>query len=113
MRGFTTLLLGRYFAAELVDKGMANRDDGLDVFLRMEQLSAYVRHVAHGVAGDIRGIERVRKTVDETRGRVPIHADRRGWIFSDQKVYGLWGLYSVSARTSGLIPEGDFDVMAD
>ncbi len=45
---------------------MANRDDGLDVFLRMEQLSAYVRHVAHGVAGDIRGIERVRKTVDET-----------------------------------------------
>ena len=113
VRGFTTLLLGRYFAAELVDKGMANRDDGLDVFLRMEQLSAYVRHVAHGVAGDIRGIERVRKTVDETRGRVPIHADRRGWILSDQKVYGLWGLYSVSARTSGLIPEGDLDVMAD
>ena len=24
-----------------------------------------------------------------------------------------WGLYSVSARTSGLIPEGDLDVMAD
>ena len=37
VRGFTTLLLGRYFAAELVDKGMANREDALDVFLRMEQ----------------------------------------------------------------------------
>ena len=113
VRGFTTLLLGRYFAAELVDKGMASREDALDVFLRMEQLSAYVRHVAHGVEGEIRGIERVRKTVDETRGRVPIHADRRGWILSDQKVYGLWGLYSVSARTSGLIPEGALDVTED
>ena len=112
VRGFTTLLLGR-FAAELVDKGMASREDALDVFLRMEQLSAYVRHVAHGVEGEIRGIERVRKTVEETRGRVPIHADRRGWILSDQKVYGLWGLYSVSARTSGLIPEGALDVTED
>ena len=110
VRGFTTLLLGRYFAAELVDKGMANREDALDVFLRMEQVSAYVRHVAHGVEGEIRGIERVRKTVEESRGRVPIHADRRGWILSDQKVYGLWGLYSVSARTSGLLPEGALDV---
>ena len=113
VRGFTTLLLGRYFAAELVDKGMASREDALDVFLRMEQLSAYVRHVAHGVEGEIRGIERVRKTVEETRGRVPIHADRRGSILSDQKVYGLWGLYSVSARTSGLIPEGALDVTED
>ena len=113
VRGFTTLLLGRYFAAELVDRGMASREDALDVFLRMEQLSAYVRYVAHGVEGEIRGIERVRKTVDEARGRVPIHTDRRGWILSDQKVYGLWGLYSVSARTSGLIPEGALDVTED
>ena len=113
MRGFTTLLLGRYFAAELVDKGMARKEDALDVFLRMEQLSAYVRYVAHDVEGEIRGIERVRKTVDETRGRVPIHADRRGWILSDQKVYGLWGLYSVPARTSGLIPEGALNVTED
>ena len=113
VRGFTTLLLGRYFAAELVDKGMASREDALDVFLRMEQISAYVRHVAHKAEGEIRGIERVRKTVEEKRGRVPIQADRRGWILSDQKVYGLWGLYSVSARTSGLIPEGALDVTDD
>ena len=81
VRGFTTLLLGRYFAAELVDRGMTSREDALDVFLRMEQLSAYVRHVAHGVEGEIRGIERVRKTVDETRGRVPIHAGDDRWFY--------------------------------
>lgn len=73
----------------------------------------WFHYVAHGVEGEVRGIERVRKTVDESRGRVPIHADRRGWILSDQKVYGLWGLYSVPARTSGLIPEGALDVTED
>ena len=52
VRGFTTLLLGRYFAAELVDRGMATREDALDIFLRMEQLSAYVRYVAHGALGE-------------------------------------------------------------
>ena len=31
-------------------------------------------------------------------------------ILSDQKTYGLWGLYSVPARTSGMILEGSFDV---
>ena len=56
VRGFTTLLLGRYFAAELVAEGRASREDALDVFLRMEQLGAYVQHVAHGVEGSIRGI---------------------------------------------------------
>ncbi len=110
VRGFTTLLLARYFAAELVAEGRASREDALDVFLRMEQLGAYVQHVAHGVEGDIRGIERVRRSVHENKGRVPIQANRRGMILSDQKVYGLWGLYSVPARRSDLIPEGPLDV---
>ena len=110
VRGFTVLLLGRYFAADLVDRGMAAREDALDVFLRMEQIGAYVRHVAHGVEGEIRGIERVKRFVDEQSGKVAIAADRRGMILSDQKVYGLWGLYSVPARTSGLIPDGALDV---
>lgn len=113
VRGFTILLLGRYFAADLLDRGMATREDVLDIFLRMEQIGAYVRHVAHGVNGGIRGIERVQRFVDEQRGNVIIAADRRGMILSDQKVYGLWGLYSVPARTSGLIPDGALDVMPD
>lgn len=92
---------------------MATREDVLDIFLRMEQVGAYVRHVAHGVMGEIRGIERVQRFVDEKQGNVIIAADRRGMILSDQKVYGLWGLYSVPARTSGLIPDGTIDVVPD
>ena len=111
IRGFTVLLLGRYFAADLLDRGMANREDALDIFLRMEQVGAYVRHVAHGVKGEIRGIERVQRFTDERHGNVVIAADRRRMILSDQKVYGLWGLYSVPARTSGLIPQDALDVM--
>ena len=113
VRGFTTLLLGRYFAAELVERGMATREDALDIFLRMEQICAYAQYVGHGIDDDIRGIERVKKFVDEQNGRVAIQTDRRGMILSDQKTYGLWGLYSVPARRSGLIPEGPLDVSAD
>ncbi len=110
VRGFTTLLLGRYFAAELVTEGRASREDALDVFLRMEQLCAYLRHGEHDAGGAIRGIERVKQSIKDNKGRVPIRADRKGMILADQKVYGLWGLYSVPARTSTLIPEGPLDV---
>ena len=58
MRGFTVLLLARYFVADLVDKGMAHQEDALSVSLRMEQLGASVRYEQHGVEGEIRGIER-------------------------------------------------------
>ena len=61
VRGFTTLLLGRYFAADLVDRGMANREDALDIFLRMEQICAYAQYVGAGVDDNIRGIERVKR----------------------------------------------------
>ena len=110
VRGFTILLLGRYFAADLADRGMATKEDALDIFLRMEQVGAYVRHAAHGDEEGIRGIERVKRFLDEYRGRVPIQADQRGMILADQKVYGLWGLYSVPARTSSLIPDGPLGV---
>ena len=110
VRGFTILLLGRYFAADLVDQGMAAPEDALDVFLRMEQIGGYVRYVGHAVEGEIRGIERVKRFVHEQAGHVNISADRRSMILADQKVYGLWGLYSVPARTSGLLPVGTRDV---
>ena len=77
----------------------------LDAFLRFEQVGAYVRHVAHGVEGDIRGIERVRSRIEEHRGLVPIRADPDGFILGDQRVNGLWGLFSVSARASRLIAD--------
>ncbi len=110
VRGYTILLLGRYFASDLVDRGMAVAEDALNIFLRMEQIGAYVRHVAHKVEGEIRGIERVKRFVHCQAGNVKISTDRRGMILADQKVYGLWGLYSVPARTSGLLLDGAIGV---
>lgn len=105
-RGFTILLLGRYLAHRAIEDGWIGRDRALDAFLRFEQIGAYVRHVAHDVMGDIRGIERVQFRVEENRGLVPIRADSQGLILGDQKVNGLWGLFSVPARVSRLIPDG-------
>jgi len=110
VRGFTILLLGRYFAARLIEDGTVSQEEALNVFLRMEQIGAYIRYVAHKLEGNIRGIERVMTFLEEGRGKVNIQSDRRGMILSDQKTYGLWGLYSVPARTSGMIPEGSFGV---
>ena len=105
-RGFTILLLGRYLAERAIEGGQIERELALDAFLRFEQIGAYVRHVAHDVGGDIRGIDRVRSRLAEHGGVVPIRADPNGFILGDQRVNGLWGLYSVSARVSGLIPDG-------
>ena len=110
VRGFTILLLGRYYAERLIEEGRAKEEEALSIFLRMEQIGAYARHVGHEVESDIRGIERVRKFLAEHGARVPVRDDSKGMILSDQKTYGLWGLYSVSARVSGLIEDGPVGV---
>lgn len=110
VRGFTTLLLGRYAAQRLAEDGTCREQDALAIFLRMEQVCAYVRHAGYGVKEGIRGIERVMKSLSENGRAVPIQDAPKGWILSDQKTYGLWGLFSVSARTSGLIPDGPIGV---
>ncbi|MCP3993474.1 MAG: hypothetical protein GY722_00200 [bacterium] len=109
-RGFTILLLGRYLGAQLIDQRRIPQEEALDVVLRMEQIGAHIRYAAHDVDGDTRGIERVKRFQEEGRGKVWIHTDPRGLILADQKVTGLWGLYSVSARSSGLLPEGPVGV---
>ena len=106
IRGFTVLLLGRLLAEKMIEKGAAGEQDALSIFLRTEQIGSYARHLAHGVEGDIRGIERVKRFVEENGPNVPIQDDASGMILADQKVYGLWGIYSVSARTSGMIADG-------
>lgn len=106
IRGFTVLLLGRLCTEKMIAKGTAGEQDSLSIFLRAEQICSYARHLVHGVDGDIRGIERVKRFVSDCGASIPIQDDASGMILSDQKVYGLWGLYSVSARTSGLIAEG-------
>ena len=80
VRGFSTLLLGRYYGELLIDEGRVPREDALDVALRMEQLAAYARYVGHEVEGDIRGIDRVKRFVDEHDGRPFIEVGVRGRI---------------------------------
>ncbi len=104
VRGFTVLLLGRYFGERLISDGMAEEHDALPIFLRTEQLCAYARLVVNE-ADDTRGIERVRKFLNENRSIV-IEDGPDGWILGDQRTYGLWGLFSVAARVSGLVADG-------
>ena len=106
VRGFTTLLLGRYFAEELVGFQRARDEDVLAIFLRTEQVCAYARHIRHEVGGDIRGIERGSRNTRESTGTVTIGHEPACCIMSDQKTYGLWGLYSVPARVYGHITDG-------
>jgi len=110
VRGFTIFILGRYFANLLVEDRALSREKVVDAFLRMEQLGAYARFVKHDVQDDIRGIERVKAFVNDNKGKVHIESNKRGMILSDQKMYGLWGLYSVASRVSGLIPDGPLGV---
>ena len=110
VRGFTVLLLARHLSAELVEANEIPKEEALDAFLRMEQICAYARFLGDGDHQDIRGIERVARFHEEGKGIVQIRTDPRGAILSDQKVYGLWGLYSVPARVSGLIPDGPLGV---
>jgi len=99
VRDFTVTMLGYYLAEQAAEEGGADSD--LGVFLRWEQLAAYARG---GGNGDwvFRGTERTRKNWDAS-GRMQIGLDSGSLILSDQKTYGLWGLYSVPSRTSGLV----------
>jgi hypothetical protein len=99
VRDFTTTILGYYFAERV-----ANEEDGdsdLAVFLRWEQLAAYARG---GINNDweFRGTERAKKNFNEG-GKLRLGTDSAALILSDQKTYGLWGLYSVASRSSSLL----------
>lgn len=109
-RGFAVLLLGRYFAQEI------GEEDAVDAFLRFEQIGGYARHLVRD-ADDLEdtterilGIERIRRRGGEQA--VTIDATAEAAILSDQRAYGLWGLYSVSARASMLLPDGPLGVTA-
>jgi len=99
VRDFTTLLLGYYFAELLA----ADTDPGTELatFLKWEQLAAYARAAANKDYG-FRGTERVRRRLEEG-STVTVSDDRAHQILSNQKIYGLWGLYSMPARASGLL----------
>ncbi len=102
VRDFTVLLLGYYFAERVADEG--GTDGDLATFLKWEQLAAYARAQVNKERG-FRGTDRVFKRLADG-GRVRLGLDPGAQILGDQKIYGLWGLYTVSAKASGLL-EGD------
>lgn len=104
LRNFTTLLLGLYVADDLIERGDCSEEQRVDIFLRVEQLAGYSRfaHGADGAADGILGVTRIRRRL-EAANRVQISAARDEQILGNQKTYGLWGLYTVAARNSGLI----------
>ena len=99
VRDFTTLLLGYYFAGQLADElGLGSE---LATFLKWEQLAAYARATANADFS-FRGTERVRKNLSEG-SRVTLSEARAHQILGNQKIYGLWGLYTMPARASALV----------
>lgn len=96
---FTTLILGYHLVQEVADRhGPGNE---VETFLRWEQICAYARcRLLEDTA--VRGVERVKRTLNEG-GNVTISAARSHQILSNQRTYGLWGLYSAPAAASGLV----------
>ncbi len=113
-RGFAVLLLGRYFAQRLLEAGEIKEEDTLGVFLRFEQVCGYARHFVRDADDPedaterILGFERISRRSNEKQ--VAINSSGESAILSDQKAYGLWGLFSVSARASKLLPYGPVGV---
>jgi hypothetical protein len=93
VRDFKTLVLGFGLISDLRRKGGPDNDlDPLAAFLRSEQLAAYTR----ASSGDwgFRGLRRVRSRMAEGQV-VPVSAERDCQILGNQKIYGLWGLFTV------------------
>lgn len=105
VKDFKTLLLGFGLIKDLRRHAGPEGDvDDLAAFLRWEQLAAYAR----ATSGDwgFRGFRRVRRQLRDPKDRnsvVPISAERDCQILGNQKVYGLWGLFTVPSRASGLL----------
>lgn len=99
VRDFTVTLLGYYFADRVAEE--TGISDDLRVFLRWEQLAAYARG-GENSDWSFRGTERARKNWNDGT-RIRLATDAASLIMSDQKTYGLWGLYTVPSRSSGLV----------
>lgn len=101
IRNFTTLLVGLQLAERVAEKHL---DRSLEeAFLVWEQLAGYARHCFY----DTQSLLGYRKVAARTqRGEATLSADAAGQILANQKAYGLWGLYTSAARSSGLVAQG-------
>jgi len=99
LRDFTITALGFTLVERVLESG--HDEPELSIFLRWEQLCGYARAM-HNKERGFRGTERVHRVLDESDSIV-LSADRGFQILSNQKTYGLWGLYTVPSRASGLL----------
>jgi hypothetical protein len=106
LRNFTTLILGLYLADVLIASGEFAEDQRVNLFLKFEQLAAYSRCAAEKRERENsespRGLRRVVRNLNENQS-VTISALPKHQILSDQKTYGIFGLFTVAARQSGLV----------
>lgn len=103
LRDFTITILGYHFAEKIAEESGPGSE--LATFLKWEQMAAYARYTIVNDTG-FRGTERVQKNLDQD-SKVILSADRGHQILSNQKIYGLWGLYSSPSRVSGLLDDSD------
>jgi len=102
VRDFSVLLLGYHFLERVADEGGTEHD--VATFLKWEQLAAYARAHVNKEKG-FRGNDRVWARI-QNQSHVRIGGTSACQILGNQKIYGLWGLYSVPAKASGLL-DGD------
>lgn len=103
VRSFTTLLIALELADLLNEQLRQDAPKTLETFLRFEQIAGYAR-VKVNRDRSIRGVLRVVKRLNEGR-RIRISTSQQDQILSNQKTYGLWGLFMGAARESGLVRE--------
>lgn len=99
VRDFTVLLLGVWLIERVLEQDGDQNE--VDAFLRWEQIAAYAR-AKQNASASFRGIERVRERMS-TGTRISVSADRAHQILGNQRIYGIWGLYTVASRSSGLL----------
>jgi hypothetical protein len=101
------LILGYHFAERVAETTGPGSE--LNTFLKWEQLAAYARADINRETG-FRGTERVGRNLKEDAATLSVAS--RHQILSNQKLYGLWGLYTVPGRSSGLIEPGSVRLTA-
>lgn len=99
LRDFTITTLGIVLGERAHDLG--HDTSALAMFLRWEQLCGYTRAGINKERG-FRGTERVYRALESGK-RLELSADRGRQILSNQKTYGLWGLYTVPSTDSALL----------
>src|SRR6185503_18065596 len=103
VRSFTTVMVALELADILNEQLRQEAPRTLDTFLRFEQIAGYARVKVNGDR-EVRGLQRVVKRLNEVR-RIRISTRQEDQILSNQKVYGLWGLFLRASRESGLVKE--------